>query len=49
MCSVLMEPIDDVIVGMKHQIVGVPRTWVNLFKCLLNVTVFYDRAHKPQA
>lgn len=44
-----MEIIDDLPVGMQRHVVGVPRTWVFLFRSFANTVLCYDRAHMPRA
>jgi hypothetical protein len=35
--------------SMQPHVVGVPRAWVQLFRCLSNVTVCYSRANRPRS
>jgi hypothetical protein len=42
-----MEEIKDLPPSMQTHVFGVPRTWVQLFRCLANVVVHYGRANRP--
>jgi hypothetical protein len=47
--EVPMDEIEDLPPSMQPHVVGVPRTWVQLFRSLENV-IFHDgRANKPRA
>jgi hypothetical protein len=45
--TVPMEEIEDLPPSVQTRVVGVPRTWVQLFWHLANIVVHYDRAHRP--
>jgi hypothetical protein len=46
--TVPMEEIEDLPPAMQPHVVGVPRTWVQLFRHLENVVVHYGRANRPR-
>jgi hypothetical protein len=46
--AVPMVEIEDLSPLMQPHIVGVPRTWVHLFRHLENVVVHYGRANRPR-
>jgi hypothetical protein len=43
-----MAEIEDLPPSMQPHVVGVPRTWVQLFRHLENVVVHYGRANRPR-
>jgi hypothetical protein len=43
-----MEEIEDLPPSMQPHVVGVPQTWVQLFRHLVNVVVHYGRANRPR-
>ena len=45
--TVPMAEIEDLPPSMQPHVVGAPRTWVWLFRCLSNVVDQYNRAHRP--
>jgi hypothetical protein len=45
--TVPMAEIEDLPPSMQPHVVGVPQTWVQLFRHLANVVVHYDRANRP--
>jgi hypothetical protein len=45
--TVPMAEIEDLPPSMQPHVVGVPRTWVQLFWHLENVVVHYGRANRP--
>ena len=45
--TVPMEEIEDLPPSLQTHIVGVPRTWVRLFRRLGQVVFEYNRAHRP--
>jgi hypothetical protein len=47
--TVPMAEIEDLPPSMQPHVVGVPRTWVQLFRHLENVVVHYGRANRPRA
>jgi hypothetical protein len=46
---VLMAEIEELLPSMKPHVVGVPRTWVQLFQHLENVVIHYNRASRPRS
>jgi hypothetical protein len=45
-----MVQVEDLPEAMQRQVVGVPRAWIRLFRCLTNTMVFYHDTHPaPQA
>jgi hypothetical protein len=46
--AVPMAEIEDLPPSMQPHVVGVPRTWVQLFRHLENVVVHYGRANRPR-
>jgi hypothetical protein len=40
-----MVQVEDLPESMQRQVVGVPRAWVRLFRCLSNIIVFYHDTH----
>jgi hypothetical protein len=46
--TVPMAEIEDLPPSMQPHVVGVPRTWVQLFWHLENVVVHYNRANRPR-
>jgi hypothetical protein len=46
-CAVSMVDIEYLPPTMQPHVVGVPRTWVQLFWYLANVIVHYTRSNKP--
>lgn len=42
-----MDEIEDLPPFMQPHVVGVPRTWFQLFWCLENIVVHYGRANRP--
>jgi hypothetical protein len=45
-----MVQVEDLPESMRWQVVGVPRSWVRLFRCLTNAIVCYHETHPtPQA
>jgi hypothetical protein len=46
--AVPMAEIEDLPPTMQPHVVGVPRTWVQLFRRLANVVVHYSRANRPR-
>jgi hypothetical protein len=45
-----MVQVEDLPKAMQRQVVGVPRAWVRIFRCLTNAMVFYHNTHlAPQA
>jgi hypothetical protein len=47
--TVPMAKIEDLPPSMQPHVVGVPRTWVQLFRHLENIVVHYGRANRPRA
>jgi hypothetical protein len=47
--TVPMAEIEDLPPSMQPHVVGVPQTWVHLFRHLENVVVHYGRANRPRA
>jgi hypothetical protein len=45
--TVPMVEIKDLPLSMQPHVVGVPRTWVQLFQFLENIVVHYDKANMP--
>jgi hypothetical protein len=45
--TVLMAGIGDLPPSMQPHVVGVPRMWVRLFRCLAHAVDHYNRAHRP--
>jgi hypothetical protein len=45
--TVPMTDIKDLPPSMQTHVIGVPRTWVQLFRCLDNIVVHYCRANRP--
>jgi hypothetical protein len=45
--TVPMEEIEDLPPSMQPHVVGAPRTWVRLFRCLTHAVDDYNRAHRP--
>ena len=45
--TVPMPEIEDLPPSMQLHVVGAPRTWVWLFRCLENTIDYYNRAHRP--
>jgi hypothetical protein len=45
--TVPMAKIEDLPPSLQTHIVGVPRTWVRLFRCLGQDVYDYNRAHRP--
>jgi hypothetical protein len=43
----LMEEIEDLPPSMQPHVVGAPRTWVQLFRCLVHAVDYFNRAHRP--
>ena len=46
-CAVPMAEIEDLLPSMTPHVVGVPRTWVQLFWHFSNVGVHYGKANRP--
>jgi hypothetical protein len=46
--AVSMAEIEDLPPAMQPHVVGVPRTWVQLFRHLANIVVHYSRANRPR-
>lgn len=44
-----MAEIEDLLPSMQPHVVGVPRTWVQLFRRLANTVVHYGKANRPCA
>jgi hypothetical protein len=42
-----MAEIEDLPPSMQPHVVGAPRMWVRLFRCLANVVDQYNMAHRP--
>jgi hypothetical protein len=45
--TVPMIEIEDLPPSMQTHMVGLPRTWVRLFRCLGRAVYDYNRAHRP--
>jgi hypothetical protein len=45
--TVPMVEIEDLPPSMQTHVVGAPRTWVQLFRCLSRTVDDYSRAHRP--
>jgi hypothetical protein len=45
--TIPMAEIEDLPPSMQPHVVGAPRMWVRLFRCLENVVDYYNRAHRP--
>jgi hypothetical protein len=45
--TVPMVEIEDLSPSLQTHIVGVPRTWVRLFRHLVQAVFEYNRAHRP--
>jgi hypothetical protein len=47
-CTIPMDEIKNLPPSMQPQVVGVPQTWVQLFRRLANTVFHYGRANRPQ-
>jgi hypothetical protein len=45
--TIPMAEIEDLPPSMQTHVVGAPRTWVRLFRCLAQDVHDYNRAHRP--
>ena len=45
--TVPMIEIEDMPIPMQRYMVGLPRTWVRLFRCLAQGVHDYNRSHRP--
>jgi hypothetical protein len=45
--TVPMTEIEDLPPSMQPHVMGAPRTWVHLFRCLARAVGDYNRAHRP--